>query len=475
MSETVSGQPAGPLTQLLQKVHHFLYAITPQQTVFKPWKPVEKVLFRFFFIFLLLLILPIDWKIFRDLFSINWWHLHLHDLFRLSKYQVQFIAENHLPKWGIGAFTNWGVAIVISAIGATIWSRVDQHKKEYTVLYYWLRVMVRYRLAFVLVTYGFIKLFPLQMPYPSLSNLYTNYGDYFPWKVYFQTVGIAPKYESFLGFVEILAAFLLLNRRTVTFGVGLIFGFIGNVAVVNGFYDIGELVTSAFIVLLAAFLFVNDIPRLYNLLVNEMPTRANKLVPNFKIPKLHKTRLTLRLAFLFFVVLFGYKCYDSFVHDPYKVPKTPGLANAYGVYNVKQFVINNDTIPYSKTDPNRWQDVIFEKWSTLTIKNNKPVKVDFGSGEVAAEKDIDRNYELAGYAGRHYFYYDADTINHTLSLQNKNSNSRNERMLLHYDRPNDSTIVLKGINENQDSVYVLLNKINKKYMMYEGRRKPVKI
>lgn len=474
MSETVSGQPAEPLTQLLQKTHTFLYNIAPRQE-FKPWKTGEKILFRFFFLFLLLLILPIDWKIFRDLFSINWLHLHLHDLFRLSKYQVQFIAERHLPKWGIGSFANWGIAISIAGVGAAIWTRLDKNKTEYNVLYYWLRVAVRYRLAFVLITYGFIKLFPLQMPYPSLSNLYTNYGDYFPWKIYFQTVGIAPKYESFLGFVEILSAFLLFNRRTVTFGVGLIFGFIGNVAVVNGFYDIGELVTSAFIVLLAAFLFVNDIPRLYNLLVNELPARANRLVPDFHRPTLRKTRLVLRSAFLFFVLLFAYKSYDSFAHDPYKVPKTPGLANAYGVYNVKQFVINSDTIPYSKTDPTRWQDVIFEKWSTLTIKNNKPVKVDFGSGEVAAEKDIDRNYELAGYAGRHYFYYDADTVHHTLSLQNKNSNSRNEKMFLHYDRPNDSTIVLQGVNENQDSVYVLLSKINKKYMMYEGRRKPVKI
>lgn len=473
MSETISNRAYQ--NKFLQAIANYLYSVVPKQENWREWKKGELVLFRFFFIFLLLLILPIDWKIYRDFFSINWLHLHLHDLFRLSKYQVQFIDASHLPKWGIGAFANWGIAIFIAAAGSFVWGRIDANKKEYNVLYYWLRVIVRYRLAFVLVTYGFIKLFPLQMPYPSLSNLYTNYGDYFSWKIYFQTVGIAPKYESFLGFVEILAAFLLINRKTVTFGVGLIFGFIGNVAVANGFYDIGELVTSSFIVLLAVFLFVKDIPRLYNLLVNELPTRANKFIPSFNNPNLRKIRLYLRSAFFLFVLLFAYKSYDSFANDPYKVPKTPGLSNAYGIYNVKQFSINGDTLAYSKTDPNRWQDVIFEKWSTLTIKSNKPVKIDFSSGEVAAEKDIDRNYELAGFAGRHYFYYDSDTIQHTLSLQNKNKNSRNEKMFLHYDRPNDSTIVLKGINENSDSVYVLLTKVDKKYMMYEGRRKQVKI
>ena len=183
----------------------------------------------------------------------------------------------------------------------------------------------------------------------------------------------------------------------------------------------------------------------------------------------------MRNTFLFFVLLFAYKSFDSFANDPYKVPKTPGLANAYGYYNVKEFVINNDTIPYSKTDPLRWQDVVFEKWSTLTIKSNRPVKIDFSSGEVAAEKDIDRNYELAGFAGRHYFYYDADTVHQTLALQNKNIHHRNEKMFLHYVFPNDSTILLNGINENKDSVHVVLSRINKKYMMFEGRRKPVKI
>ncbi|TXK49274.1 DoxX family protein [Pontibacter qinzhouensis] len=443
--------------------------------VHQAWKPWERVLFRFVFILLSLLVLPIDWKFYRDLFSVNWAQLHFHELFTLTKYQVQFIPQEHLPESGIGAFANWGIALLVAVAGTLAWSTVDKKRQEYTVLYYWLRVVVRYRLAIVLTAYGFIKLFPLQMPYPSLSNLLTNYGDFFAWKVYFQTVGIAPKYQSFLGFVEIVAAFLLINRRTVTFGVGLIFGFIGNVAVVNGLYDIGELTLSSLIVLLAVFLFVYDIPRLYNLLIKEGPTYANKLIPDFSDEVLRKMRLSLRTAFLFFVLLFGYKTFDNFVTDPYKVPHTPGLENAYGYYSVQEFVLNRDTIPYSKTDPNRWQDVVFEKWSTLTIKVNRPVKIDFTSAEAFHEHDIDRNYELAGHAGRHYFYYEADTVNQTLLLQNKNRNHRDEKLQLTYKRPDENTLVLSGKNENNDSIHVVLKKIHKKYMMFEGRRKPVKI
>lgn len=471
----MSNSTTNSAPSIWQKVLHKLSSIAVPDQAFTEWKEWEKVLFRFFFIFFFILIVPLDWKFYRDLFSINWADLHFHDLFRLSRYQPQFFGESQLEQWGIGSYTNWGISIILSTIGAIVWGNLDKESKEYTVLYYWLRVIVRYRLAISLIAYGFIKLFPLQMPYPSLSNLLTNYGDYFAWKIYFQTVGIAPKYEAFLGFVEILAAFLIFNRKTVTFGVGLVFGFLGNVAVANGFYDIGEHVLSSYLVLLASFLFANDIPRLWNLLFNEKFTRANKLIPAFSDDTIRKARLGLRSAFLVFVALFAYKTYANYSNDPYKIPKTIGLNNAYGFYNVKEFVLNNDTIPYSKTDPNRWQDVVFEKWSTLTIKQNRPVKIDFSSGEVAAEKDIDRNYELAGFAGRHYFHYEADTVNHTLSLQNKNKNHRDETLSLSYVRPNDSTIVLSGVNEKKENIRVVLARIDKKYMMFEGRRKPVKL
>ncbi len=261
--------------------------VTPSVS-FKEWKSWEKSWFRFFFLFFFILAVPLDWKFYRDLFSINWFHLHFYDLFTLAKYQVQFISKNHLPQWGIGSFANWGIAIVIAIIGSVIWGKYDSQRKEYTGLYYWLRVILRYRLAFILIAYGLVKVFPLQMPYPSLSYLLTNYGDFYAWKIYFQTLAISPKYESFLGFVEILAAFLLFNRRTTTFGVGLIFGFLGNVAVANGFYDIGEQVLSSFIVLIAAFLFIEDIPRLYNLLVKEHATLASRFVPDFSEKSLKK-------------------------------------------------------------------------------------------------------------------------------------------------------------------------------------------
>lgn len=442
------------------------------------WKPWEKHLFRFSFVFLLYFILPWNWKFYQTLFSIDWSNVHFYHLLTLARYQPEFFPltdTEGVPLTGIAAFSNWGLGIVIAIIGAIIWWMLDRERKEYTWLYHGLRVIVRYRLALALLAYGFYKLFLLQIPYPSLSNLFTNYGDFYAWKVYFQTTGISPAYVSFLGFVEILAAILLLNRKTVTWGAGLVIGFLGNVTAANGFYDIGELSFSALSVLFAVFLFVYDVPRLYQLLIKEKRAIANRWVPEYSHSRWKKIRVGLK-AFIFLIAAsFAYKAYDSWTEGPYKLPQTPGLDQAFGYYNVKEFVLNGDTIPYSKHDPDRWQDVIFEKWATLSINLNRSVKVDKTSGDKLQALDIDRNYELAGFSGRHYYHYEIDTLSQELRLQNKNRHHRDEKLTLSYSRPNNATILLQGINDDHDSIQVVLEKVEKSYMLYEGRRKASKL
>jgi hypothetical protein len=47
-----------------------------------------------------------------------------------------------------------------------------------------------------------------------------------------------------------------------------------------------------------------------------------------------------------------------------------------------------------------------------------------------------------------------------------------------FSRPTKNQIILSGINEHNDSIYVVLNKIPKKYLLKEandGRGKPIKL
>lgn len=429
------------------------------------WNAKNKFLLRFLFIYFFIQIIPLDYKFYWDLLT-NDAGGGFYLLFKIANYSPIF--------FGLAGFQNWLLIAAIATIGAIIGGKVCNGNEDFNKLYYWLRVLVRYRLALVAISYGLIKVFPLQFPYPSLGNLHTNYGDFLPWKIYFHTTGIAPAFEIFLGGVEVLAGILLLYRRTTTFGAGILAGYYGNVFASNVAYTMGYEAYSLQLAIFAAFLFVYDAPRLYNLLVAQKFTLANTYHPIFNNKEV-LLRKMLRPVVWIFIIALAFTTYANYSTAPYKYPKTAGIKGSYGYYNVKVYKLNNVEVPYSLTDSIRWQNVVFEKWATLSVKTAKPIVIDNGLGDQFTDNDEERNYESAGVGGRRYFAYKADTTLKTLKLINKNKNHKQETFNLNYQFVNDSTIILKGINETKDSIYVELNRINRKYLLFEGRRKPVKL
>ena len=175
-------------------------------------------------------------------------------------------------------------------------------------------------------------------------------------------------------------------------------------------------------------------------------------------------------------MLYGFKTREG---ATYQFPVTRGLAGAAGIYNVSLFRVGKDTLAYSKTDSVRWQDVVFERWATLSIRSNRPVALDSSNIERPELKDMDRTYELEGSAGRHYYSYRTDTANHLLILRNKNPHYKEETMILHYSQPDSSRIVLEGFDADKNNVYVVLDKAKKKYLLEEaahaGRQATLKL
>jgi hypothetical protein len=396
------------------------------------------------------------------------------DIFNLAHYTPDFFP-------GPQTYLNWGVVALISILGAFAWQYFEKKKQiDYDRLYYWIRVIVRYRLAIAVIAYGFIKLYPLQAPYPSISNLNTNYGDFTRWKLFSLSLGIVPSYQSFLGAVEIITGLLLLYRKTASIGAFIVIIFTGNVFMSNLAYEGGEHVYSLYLVTLALFLLAFDIKRLTNLLVFQKPTLPNRFKPLFDGTNKKYARLILKSAFIFFfVIVYGFKVGTGYETDPYKIPVSTALPETEGVYDVSYFRINNDTIAYSKTDPIRWKDVVFEKWSTISIRSNREVIIDSANTELFGKSDSDKRYELEGSAGRHYYTYQYDSVKNTLTLENKNKNYKGEKYVLSYFKPDNKHIILSGSLNDKDSVYVVLDKISKKYLLKEvekqGRQKPLKL
>jgi hypothetical protein len=450
---------------------HFSFDQDDRIKNLKEWSFIELAVFRVLFVFFLIQIVPWHPAFYQQVFSINWLNPSFKSLLDLVTFLPTIVST---PTWGAWSFSNWFIYLAISVLSAIAWGHFDKSSKQYYFLHYLLRAVVRYKLSFSLIAYGFYLLFQQHMPYPSLSNLHTNYGDLFAWKLYFQTTAINPAYESFLGFVEILAAFLILYPKTVTFGTGLVLGFLGNVAMVNLFYDVGDHVYVNFLLVSSAFLFSYDIPRLYALLVKGTKAVGEKFYPLWETSRLRNVRRFLRGFSLVFLVLIGF-IGAALVDAPYKVPQADGIKGSFGYYIPTTFKLNNEIIPYSTTDPNRWQDVIFEKWSTISIKINRPILMDISNGDGVKTNDLDRDYEIAGAGGRHYFSYKKDPSKDIIYLQNKNINHRTEKLNLRYSFPSDSTMVLEGTNEKNENLYVELLRIDKKYFMYEGRRGRIKL
>ncbi len=399
---------------------------TSSNTVTPEWKAYEKVAFRVAFIFFVCLSIPNGVEWYKHVANIDWTNLHYRDLYDIARFGSGIdLFGNTFFGSKLNGYANWIVTFLVAVVGGFIWTWVAAKKnpapKNYNVLYYWLRVIVRYRAGIGIIGFGFTKLLPVQMPYPSLGLLETNLGDFTAQKIYWLSIGIVPWYQIFAGVVEVGAGTLLFFRRTTTLGAILLFGALGDIVYVNFAYDGGVHVYSSYFVLLAGFLIIHDIPKLYRLLIQERFTVPVNYYPAFAQTWQKFTRIGLKAAVivLFLGVLF-YLQLVNFLYDPYKQPSTAGVKKLRGTYHVSEFRINNQTLPFSPEDSIRWQDVTFEKWTTLTYKVNRPLPLDLSNGGGDPMRDINRTFEISGVGGgRRIFHYLADTVNQVLYLQDK--------------------------------------------------------
>lgn len=536
----------------------------------KPWSWAKKLGFRILFIFFLAMSIPVTGSWYNNVFTLDWFHPHYRDIYDIARfspaYQSLFGGKNEYdvsdaptandPASGKGKsaqkpkgdaansvnknngglapkknflvdYTDWGIALLIGIAGGLIWTLIDRKSKTYDILYYWIRVMVRYRAGIGIIGFGFTKLFPTQMPYPSFGLLNSNFGDFTAQKIYWMSVGIVPWYQVFGGIVEILAGGMLFFRKTSTFGAILLVGALGDITFVNYAYDGGVHVYAFYFVLLGFFVLADDLPKLYNLLILERYTVPVRLYPDFSKLWLKYTRITLKaLTFIIFFGIITYTEVINFKYDPYKQPSTAGVKQLRGNYHVTEFKLNGQDIPYNPLDTSRWQEATFENWTTLTFRVNHPVVIDPSNGGGSPMKDIQRTFEITGVAGgERAFHYLADTVDHVLYLQDKNvmalrggrggRNNKNKandakkpadnwisktalqhigdekkmidphawstrrdrefaaktkepkrsRMILQYQTSDGNRVILKGVNETKDSIYVVLDRYNKKYTL----------
>jgi hypothetical protein len=424
-----------------------------------PWKAYEKIAVRAALVYAVVSTIPFNPEFYTQNFdagfNVNAYPFRWLDV--ISQNKPWFFASQEGKN-----YTGWFITVLVCIAAGLLWQQIDKKRKNDEQIYYWFYAAARYGIALRMSWFAWAKVFPVQMPFPTISQLNTNLGDFTPGKLYWLTTGVSPFFEVFAGIFELVATLLLLSRRTTTIGALMMIAILLPIWFVNIGYNAGVELTSLHLLSLSVLLLVRDAGKFYQIVI-EYKAVALTYVQKFELPvSWYKfTRLSLKYGFIFLFVVyrgFGYgNLYAS--GKSFKLPLDNGLAGISGFYKVSEFKLNDRFIPEAIGDTTRWKNIVFEKFNSISIQLDKPFKLN--------TKNSIRTTEYYGNIGRHYYGYQADTVNKVLKLKNRADST--VQLTLRYELRDTGQFLLSGVNENRDSIFVVLHKIEKKYPLEEKR------
>ena len=398
------------------------------------WSILQKIAFRFVFLFFLLFIVFVN----NGTYPL-WGYLMKYPNEWLHHF-IPWVGKKILHlSYDITVFTNGSgdttydyvilfVILVISLTGTLFWSIVDRRNRNYQMLYYWLTVAIRFYVGLMLINYGLVKVIKLQFSYPGVYRLGQLYGDSSPMGLAWTFLGFSRGYNLFMGIAEV-SAVLLLFRRTMTAGAIITLMTTTNVMAVNYFYDVPVKIVSTALVTMTLFLLAHDLERLLKFLF----TGQAVALPVIQAPEIE--RRWLRIAkWIVKGLILGY----SLIYGTIQVlgarkqygdqaPKPP----LYGLYQVDLFVKNNDTIPPLMTDTIRWNQLAIQWPGSANIR----------------------------YMDAHTARYatDVDTVAHELEMTSRSDTT--QRYAFQYTLDDSGIFILNGIQQT-DTLLIRMTRKN---------------
>ncbi|MEP7347311.1 MAG: hypothetical protein ABI877_18720, partial [Gemmatimonadaceae bacterium] len=250
---------------------------TPEQRAHDVWPLWRRILFRFFFAYMLLQLAPWTW--FGAIPGVGFVNEYYRALtnwaVQTSNARLFHVRETLVMVNGSGdtswAWTQLWLYLSFAGIVCLIWSILDRKRRNYAPLDYWFRTFVRYYIATAALSYGIIKLFAMQMSFPTQSQLSTPLGDLLPMRFSWLFIGYSTQYQIFSGAMETVAGLLLLYRRTVTIGLIAAAGAFLNVVMINLSYDVPVKLFAMHLLFSCILLLLMDFRRLFTFLVLNEP------------------------------------------------------------------------------------------------------------------------------------------------------------------------------------------------------------
>lgn len=206
-------------------------------------------------------------------------------------------------------FLSLGLSILFSIGFSIYW-----HKKEKRGTFNsikcitWLSALLRYWIAFLLLDFGFQKIFEVNFNYSyhiddTLTSVLT--GQELTWKYYGYSYGLS----VILAFFQIIGSVLLLFKRTILLGIVILLPVMLNIVLINVFYNIGPitLFTSILITLGLINLFLQqnvNIISFFNQHKSKLPSIGNNFSRTI-------ARVLCILIPLSFVIYYNYDVHSS--------------------------------------------------------------------------------------------------------------------------------------------------------------------
>ena len=369
------------------------------------WSPAALVAFRFCFVYFGLCCLTT--QIIARLFSnsyfaepatvwplrqlVSWTATHIFHVRATLGFGP--ISGSHDDKFG------WVLAfclVVVSIIATRVWSILDRTRENYVNLDKWFRLFLRFSLAGQMLNYGMFKVIPVQMPFPHLSRLFEQFGDFSPMGILWSSIGAFPAYEILCGCAEVLGGLLLIIPRTAMLGALVCLAEMSQVFMLNMAYDVPVKLFTFHLILFSLFLLTPELPRLVNFFFLNRAVEPSAQAPLFSTHRANRIALTAQILFgLWLVGMNAYGDRQAWYMNVGSRPKSP----LYGIWEVDQQTIDGQLRSPLLNDYGRWRRVIFDSPGRVVFQRiddsfvRHGVAVNVQDKTMVLTDDIDKSWK----------------------------------------------------------------------------------
>jgi hypothetical protein len=234
-------------------------------------------------------------------------------------------------------------------------------------------------------SYGMVRVFLVEMRYPSLTRLVQPFGTFSPFGVFVNSLGAAPAYEIFTGCAMITAGLLLIVPRTATLGA-----LISLAAMIEMFmqymtYDVIAKLFAFHLILLCCFLLAPNVPRLVRFFLLHRTTSLSTEAQLFRGVRANRIALAAQ-------IIFGLWLVGVTFHFAWSAWNTLGggrpLSALYGIWEVRQMSIDGQPRPPLLTDSTRWRRAIFDYPDRMAFQRIDESFVPYGASVNLPERTL---------------------------------------------------------------------------------------